>query len=496
MKSLTLSLFTVLLVGLCTIGFAQSEKPSQWCGSTYSTEMIPYLQKASEKARGLESRSLSGPYTLPLNINVFQDNDNGGGSVSITRVNDVVCSTIQKFEEYGIQMYLNKVEYITNPGYNNNPHTQAGIIDLLYSNSTNAIDIFVHDVSGGTLCGVYKGAALSQEFTGDPDIIQVSHPCWDDPTLIHELGHYLGLPHTFWGHEGTGSNCDKYMVNAEKVDGSNCATEGDMICDTGPDYNSDRWGCTDCLHIDPDSTEFRADETNYMSYAGDNCVNRFSDNQVSVMKFVVDDLRQDLLNITPPDLTLVTEATQLSSPSDTVSYDIVSFDWSSVTGADKYYFEINISAGFNSSLIVESATLDTPGYVSTSLSANRKYHWRVIPFNSARPCLSDDVTAKSSFNTNDISIDIEDVQGLESFEVSPNPVNNNSSVMVTLQSKETMNGMLQLYNINGQLVHHRPIQVAASTNSYSLDVQNLPTGLYVVQLAFEEGTVQKKLIIN
>jgi len=43
---------------------------------------------------------------------------------------------------------------------------------------------------------------------------------------VHEMGHYFGLEHTF---EGAGT------ANAELVDGSNCLTAGDGICDTPAD---------------------------------------------------------------------------------------------------------------------------------------------------------------------------------------------------------------------------------------------------------------------
>lgn len=45
--------------------------------------------------------------------------------------------------------------------------------------------------------------------------------------LSHEMGHYFGLKHTFETDDG-----------AELVDGSNCATTGDKICDTPADPNS------------------------------------------------------------------------------------------------------------------------------------------------------------------------------------------------------------------------------------------------------------------
>ncbi len=47
--------------------------------------------------------------------------------------------------------------------------------------------------------------------------------CVNARALAHELGHFLGLKNTF---EGSGS---------ELVDGSNCATAGDGICDTPAD---------------------------------------------------------------------------------------------------------------------------------------------------------------------------------------------------------------------------------------------------------------------
>lgn len=53
--------------------------------------------------------------------------------------------------------------------------------------------------------------------------ILIRKDCVNTRVLAHELGHFFGLKHTF---EGSGS---------ELVDGSNCTTEGDGICDTPAD---------------------------------------------------------------------------------------------------------------------------------------------------------------------------------------------------------------------------------------------------------------------
>ena len=47
----------------------------------------------------------------------------------------------------------------------------------------------------------------------------------------HEVGHYFSLEHTFLGHASS---------NPELVNGSNCTTRGDLICDTPADPLFDR----------------------------------------------------------------------------------------------------------------------------------------------------------------------------------------------------------------------------------------------------------------
>lgn len=73
---------------------------------------------------------------------------------------------------------------------------------------------------GSQICGF---ASLSGIAAMDNGLVFMSGGC-----ATHELGHLFGLPHTF---EDPGS---------ELVDGSNCETAGDGICDTPADpYNGD-----------------------------------------------------------------------------------------------------------------------------------------------------------------------------------------------------------------------------------------------------------------
>ncbi|MDE0470548.1 MAG: M43 family zinc metalloprotease, partial [Ekhidna sp.] len=75
------------------------------------------------------------------------------------------------------------------------------------------------------------------------------------PISAHELGHCLDLYHTF---RGTAANTDGC---AEAINGSNCNTCGDLVCDTPADRNQQNPDQT------PDLTQgFNPDPTNIMSY--------------------------------------------------------------------------------------------------------------------------------------------------------------------------------------------------------------------------------------
>ncbi len=121
----------------------------------------------------------------------------------------------------------------------------------------------------------------------------ISTPYHLGRTATHEVGHWLGLPHTFFGSGG--------CSNRGQFD-SNCAFQGDGFCDTPP-LNAPNFGCSatpsnscfDSLavfnYIDqPDQV------SNYMDYSDDICFDMFSQDQTTLMNSVLDNERAQLVD--------------------------------------------------------------------------------------------------------------------------------------------------------------------------------------------------------
>lgn len=93
--------------------------------------------------------------------------------------------------------------------------------------------------------------------------------------IEHEMGHVLNLPHT---HDG----------GTELVDGSNCSTSGDYICDTPADPGLSTSNVNgSCLYTgtstDANGDPYNPLTNNFMSYAPHYCRNSFTQGQIDRM---------------------------------------------------------------------------------------------------------------------------------------------------------------------------------------------------------------------
>ncbi len=185
--------------------------------------------------------------------------------------------------ENGIEFYSNGTLYATDLTGDEVESLAAGFL------VAGAVNIFIvpqygGDNIGGACIGGCIGSAEAPLIVVEKGI---SSSGW-----AHEVGHYGGLLHT-WGN------------NYESVDGDNCETEGDNICETPADadqssceVDSETCSVVSCT-TDANGEAYQPDVTNIMSYYPDSCTNHLYQEQLDVVSCVMRAGRPDHLRDEP-----------------------------------------------------------------------------------------------------------------------------------------------------------------------------------------------------
>ena len=102
-------------------------------------------------------------------------------------------------------------------------------------------------------------------------------------TSTHEVGHYLGLEHTFRSEGTCGSSS-----------APGCYSDGDLICDTNAERDAGGSPCfvgatSSCGSVDPTD--------NYMNYSDDLCMKRFTLEQIRRIRCSLENYRPNLFTI-------------------------------------------------------------------------------------------------------------------------------------------------------------------------------------------------------
>ncbi|HEY4337600.1 MAG TPA: M43 family zinc metalloprotease [Puia sp.] len=222
------------------------------------------------------------------------------------------------------------------------------------------INIWVIRSIPGAVAGyAYHPAAHGSDFDGivlEAQYFGVTEAY--DVVVIHEMGHYLGLYHTF---EGGCTNND-------------CSLDGDHICDTPPDQSTSAIGCNQAMNsCSTDALSGFSDDENdltkdYMDYGNVNCMTIFTPDQSELMNWSIQNIRTTLLNTRscmPPCPAPVTAAFDLI-PGPLVPGSTIAFTNQSVNAA-AYTWSVN---GTQQSTAADfSYTLPATGFYTIRLLA-------------------------------------------------------------------------------------------------------------------------------
>lgn len=222
-------------------------------------------------------------FHIPIAVHVVR-RSNGTGGLSANAVLNILRDANQLFEPAGIHFCEMETIFIDDDSLFD--CVCDGEMSLIRSidrveDSLNAYFAPRLRSNGQTLCGI--GTLPG---TGNSGIV-MQNSCTavtgNRSTVSHELGHFLGLLHT---HD--------LRYGAECADGSNCATSGDLICDTSADPNLLGRVSPSCQLLGPTGSNCVGDTAsidppidNIMSYARHTCRSRFTPGQIQRMRDVI-----------------------------------------------------------------------------------------------------------------------------------------------------------------------------------------------------------------
>jgi hypothetical protein len=521
MKMLRISY--LVLVALFFSGSVMAQSGQVWCGTSDSdqAEMIKsYLEKADEIFNQNVIRSGAVTY-LPVKFHLMSASG-GVGEIGIASVFKQLCRLNTDYASVDIQFYLkggidNGILRRSDDRVWMDPSTTTAraVLRSIVSINRDAINIFINNSAetGSGSPGVVLGFYYRPD---DYIVIKRSEVISVTSSLTHELGHFLGLVHTFWGWEGTEYDCNtptpisvlwrgqpvpvEYVSRTKFTNGQlNCRVAADGLCDTQADYNLGLGYVGPCSSFtgcgkDPDGVTLTPFMENFMGYFL-NCLSTYSDEQHSVMLSEIASARRNYIRSTyVPDLTELSERTLLISPENNATspyFDEVDLEWEASLGAQAYILEVDRTPNFSTGLYQEllygtSATV-------TGLLASKNYYWRVTPVAEYHNCPP---TASSfKFTTSSVMTSTNAISGLESWAISPNPSPANSVIKLEMTLTQPKELTIDVFGLTGNEVYRYQETVSVGANLVQF-TPNLDRGIYMVRISDGIQSVASKLVIK
>ncbi len=244
------------------------------------------LKRPSIQYEALEEEELlTSMRNIPITAHIVRRTNSTGG-FSESDLNDAISDVNKFYNGFNMNFYLCSIRFIDSDNIFNTTFSSGAegggtmasynVLDVTSRNAEQTLNIYFVPSSNTSWAWRPNTDDRKQH------ILMRNSQATNGVTPSHEIGHWFDLLHTH------GSS--NFVMTNELVDGSNCSTSGDFVCDTPADPNlSGRVNASCNYKVDPavvdaNGAEFNPDTSNVLSYSRTACRNRFSDGQILRMQ--------------------------------------------------------------------------------------------------------------------------------------------------------------------------------------------------------------------
>jgi hypothetical protein len=256
----------------------------------FKNNQFKLIQPLEIQGEDIEGENLLGSTRIiPIVVHIVRKSDKSGG-ISNTAIDNALNTANGFYNDFNMRFEICERRYINsddifNHSFNSNNESKPN------SNSTfSKLNVTSRNVD--RRLNIYFVPNSNTSWTWRPStddsrqhILMFNSQASNGTTFSHEIGHWFDLMHT---HNG----------GNELVNGSNCSSSGDFVCDTPADPNLSDKINSSCNYtggsniVDANDSTYNPDTRNLLSYAG-SCRNRFSEGQILRMQSALLGMQND-----------------------------------------------------------------------------------------------------------------------------------------------------------------------------------------------------------
>ncbi len=517
-------MFKKILLLLSFIAFLQFGYAQQ-CG-TYHKEDIQLITKRllANKARVAKygySKSRETIY-VPVIFHLVGKND-GKGRAKFGSILGQMNRLNRDYKDQNIQFFmagkgtLQFVNLINSSKLYSDPGSTGGFSAMSLKKKKNLVNVYVCNVADtnskiGITLGYYSPS-------NDWIVMRKDRTNSSSSTLSHEMGHFFSLLHPFSGWDAEiydkgvhGNPVQEFSPSGNLNENQNrtgecknCDKAGDYLCDTPPDYNFGlSWnGCSTYTAgtMDPCGVVVHPMENNYMAYFSGCAQYEFTpDQKAMIATDYADRAAHKKINTTVKPITHeeINEdvATKILTPEPNQKlnrYGNIDLTWEPVSGAIRYMVEIATRSDFSKDYELFYVENDNFKHFD-ELKPNKSYYWRVAAYNQMYSNIG--TNKKYKFTTGAELVATNDIASVNFFKVAPNPSPTGTSLNLSLNTTQSFESNIQVFDIAGKLIMNTPFKFNVGYNNAVLPTQALNSGLYFIQIQTKDGTINEKIVIQ